>query len=169
MRNRILAKIYKDLKKIAKSEETFFTKVTFDINVIYDGGDIQKTEQYTLSEFLADYEDYGYDLCKQLSDETYVKVTIDNETDDALIFWRNPKNTASKETIQKEVLQKLKNKKDMLVNVLYDTDILDVFDDGDVETDNEEYLRILDGDSDYTEKIDISVYVNIIPDSIKFL
>ena len=169
MRNRILAKIYKDLKKIAKPEETFFAKVTFDINVIYDGGDIQKTEQYTLSEFLADYEDYGYDLCKQLSDETYVKVTIDNETDDALIFWRNPKNTASKETIQKEILQKLKNKKDIFVNVLYDTDILDVFDDGDVETDNEEYLRILDGDSDYTEKTDISVYVNIIPDSIKFL
>ena len=169
MKNRILAKIYKDLKKTAESKETFFTKVTFDINVIYDGEDIQKTEQYTLSEFLADYEDYGYDLCKQLSDETYVKVTIDHETDNALIFWRNPKNTASKETIQKEILQKLKNEEDMLVNVLYDTDILDVFDDGNVETDNEEYLRILDGDSDYTKETDISVYVSIIPDSIKFL
>jgi hypothetical protein len=153
MKNRIL----KRMLKMASEE----VKVTFSFNLIHDGGEIRKSEVYSLEEYCTDYDVYDADELSDLIEK--FSETPEVDVDKGILIFT--------ETSKEKVLEELKSIDDFSLNVMYNEDILDVFSMGDenLEIDDPEYEGILKGEVDYTAKTDISVYGEIIPNSIKFL
>lgn len=153
MKNRIL----KRMLKMASEE----VKVTFSFNLIHDGGEIRKSEVYSLEEYCTDYDVYDADELSDLIEK--FSETPELDVDNGILIFT--------ETSKEKVLEELRNIDDFGLNVMYNEDILDVFSMGDenLEIDDPEYEEILNGEADYTAKTDISVYGEIILSSIKFL
>ena len=153
MKNRILKRMLKTANKEVK--------VTFDFKLIYDGGEIRRTEVYSLEDYCTDYDVYDADELGNLIEK--FSETPEVDVDNGILIFT--------ETSKEKVLEELRNIDSFGLNVMYSEDIRDVFDidDEDLEIDDPEYERILNGEVDYPAKVDISVYGEIIPNSIKFL
>ena len=143
MKNRILSRIFNDLKTMNNRKLAAHRKeVSFDIEVTYvsDKFDLSETQIYS-------NEDFDYEQLKAGFGECLGKIVPFNDK-------------LYTTTTEKKIRQALGNGKSFIINVLYDENIFDIFDD--IDEDKKHDILM---DEDITD--DIYVYGKIIKDSIK--